>query len=560
MRRHCLAAVVACSVLLIGLPVGCNRCGTQSLGTEYEVRKTQPENAEAISNRVLLVADNQLHHLYGGPLWIRSEFTTQLVSVAIRPLQQDFFGHSVLTWILKNFAKEGLTPVIHLGDAMDVGCSGEFDRFVEIMTEALATGSVNNPPQPWVMAPGNHDAFLLGNTHEGMSTWQEACKRGGQPLTKDLFVERYLKALIDQPANSGLRESVAWPPPARGSWQSEQQGEDFLVAVSWNVDKERPYRSHIVQLVNLSLPPPPDGEAPPPVFAVIFDSSQYNNRPILLPSFNAGVNGNMMPDQIATVEAWLSQGPEKRLNFLMSHHPYSTLYEGAQQAVDDFRRRYKIPLYNSAHTHRGEWMLNQSDNTWLELNLGSALDWPIEFRTLSLHQNEPLKEQGRFAVRSKLFRIPDFWQSPEGFDKPVALEGWEAQEGDDDFFVSYQDLKSPDPKKTLDNLAKVLLSAHRRMIRLIPTRETPQWPPDTDSDEAVLARIEEVLQAELDEKLDFLVALDAFDRQRKAEDEVQHRDYRLWQAVWASKYDSLKGRRPAVDDTFVIVPWSKGEQ
>ncbi|MEE8584705.1 MAG: hypothetical protein V3T83_07630 [Acidobacteriota bacterium] len=177
----------------------------------------------------------------------------------------------------------------------------------------------------------------------------------------DLFVEGYLKALIEQPANAGLREQVSWPPAARGSWRSQQPDQDFLVAVSWNMDKERPYRSHIVQLVNLSLPAPPEGEAPLPVFAVIFDSSQYSSQPILLPSFNAGVNGSILPDQIATVEAWLSEGPENRLNFLMSHHPYSTLYKDARQAIDDFRRRYKVPLYNSAHTHRGEWMVNQSD-------------------------------------------------------------------------------------------------------------------------------------------------------------------------------------------------------
>ena len=557
MRRHILVAAVSCLILLAGLLAGCS--GTESLGTEYAVSKTQPKGALAISQRVLLVADNQLHHLYGGPLWVRSGFTTQLVSVAIRPLQQDFFGHSILTWILENFAKADLMPVIHLGDALDVGCSGEFDRFVEIMTEALATGSTNNLPQPWVMAPGNHDAYLMGNSYEKMSTWEEACERGGHPLTKDLFVESYLKALIGQPANAGLREQVSGSPAGQGSWRSQQPEEDFLVAVSWNIDKESTYKSHIVQLVNLSLPAPPEGEAPPPVFAVIFDSSQYSAQPNVLPGFNAGINGSILPDQIATVEGWLSQGPENRLNFLMSHHPYSTLYNDAQQAINGFRRRYKVPLYNSAHTHRGEWMLNKSDETWLELNLGSALDWPIEFRTLSIHQNEDLKQRGRFAVRSRLFRIPDFWQSADAFDKPVFEEEWEAQEGDDDFFVSYQALKTPNPNTTLDRLADVLLNVHKRMIRLIPTSETAQWPPQTDSDLAVIDRIEQVLRASLDEKLDFLAALDEFDRQRKAVSEIQHRDYRLWQAVWASKYDSLNGRRPAVEDTFVIVPWSKNQ-
>lgn len=42
----------------------------------------------------------------------------------------------------------------------------------------------------------------------------------------------------------------------------------------------------------------------------------------------------------------------------------------------------------------------------------------------------------------------------------------------------------------------------------------------------------------------FLKALGEYDRKREPCDKTKLRDYRLWQAVWASKYDKSGARIP----------------
>ena len=86
-------------------------------------------------------------------MWMRSSMVDQLVSVAIRPVQQDLFAPDLLRWVMKNYGASW--PVIHLGDATNMACVGELEAFFEIMAEGR---------KRWVMAPGNHDCFLLGNS------------------------------------------------------------------------------------------------------------------------------------------------------------------------------------------------------------------------------------------------------------------------------------------------------------------------------------------------------------------------------------------------------------
>jgi len=55
-----------------------------------------------------------------------------------------------------------------------------------------------------------------------------------------------------------------------------------------------------------------------------------------------------------------------------------------------------------------------------------------------------------------------------------------------------------------------------------------------------------------------LISLKDFDENRKPKDPLIRRDFRLYQAVWASKYDKLKGRKPIVSDPYIRFP--KGDR
>ena len=158
----------------------------QSLSAQYEILPDKPDGF-ALSKNVLLVADNQLNYLYGDPIWLRSGLSDKLVRVAIRPVQQDLFGQDILRWTLELYGSQ--YPIIHLGDGTNMACAGETENFIEIMSTAS---------RPWVMAPGNHDAYLFGNMHLNLGEWAAACRGADGPMTKDRFVRRYLTYLKEQ--------------------------------------------------------------------------------------------------------------------------------------------------------------------------------------------------------------------------------------------------------------------------------------------------------------------------------------------------------------------------
>ena len=250
-RRSFARTGIAFFSLCLLLASGCAL--KDSMSARYQISSEKPDGFSLTKN-VILVADNQLNHLYGEPIWMRSQLVTQFVRVSIRPVQQDLFGQDILRWVLDTYGIR--MPVVHLGDAVNMACVGEFETFLEIMS---ATGS-----QPWVMAPGNHDAFLMGNLQTPTADWDAACQRAGGRLTKDMLVGKYLKHLHRQ--DSGFRAALPAVDnlPAKGEWRSDAPpGSVFLRAVAWSIDEARPHRSFIIQELDLSLPPtngsPPTG-------------------------------------------------------------------------------------------------------------------------------------------------------------------------------------------------------------------------------------------------------------------------------------------------------------
>ena len=101
-RRACnwqskigIRTCVVATILFLGS--GCAL--KDSMSSRYHISPDKPDGFSLTKN-VMLVADNQLNHLYGEPIWMRSQFVTKVVSVSIRPVQQDLFGQDILRWVL----------------------------------------------------------------------------------------------------------------------------------------------------------------------------------------------------------------------------------------------------------------------------------------------------------------------------------------------------------------------------------------------------------------------------------------------------------------------------
>ena len=519
--------------------IGC--VGTpESISSKYEILPEKPDGY-AISKRVLLVADNQLNHLYGNPIWLRNELFDHIVSVTIRPVQQDLFGQDILKWTLQYYGKR--IPVVHLGDGTNMACAGEFESFREIMDTA---------EQPWVMAPGNHDAYLLGNLHTlDEDWWHEACIRADGPMTKDRFVTEYLAHLKHQHGaiakcldNNGLQ----------GECRSDAIADPFLRKVAWKIDKEKPYRSYVVQELDLGR-----SDADLPVSAVLMDSSQYKHPPTLVPAppySNAGLSGSILGDQMEVAERWLKNDPTgKKLTILMIHHPYSVLLKAARKTIDGFREKYRIPLYISGHTHHGEYFVRGGDNGWIELNVGSMVDWPIEFRTFEIHQI--IDNPKNLVFRTPLFRIPDIWDNAVPPRKPQAMAEWEIKKTDaPNFYLAHNYKSNPNPEKTQQDLLVSLLYTYKSFLNAVESApDNTHWPEGYSSDQEIISAIDTLLvNKDIDAMTSFLIELGNFDKKRKPGDPVVHRDYRLYQAIWASKYDKLEGRKPVIADPYIRFP------
>ena len=303
-------------------------------------------------------------------------------------------------------------------------------------------------------------------------------------------------------------------------------------------------------------------ELPSPVTvrAILLDTAQYDVKPVLFPtSHNAGVTGELLDDQLAIVKSWIESGPRQgRFWLLMGHHPFGSLTGETQKAVADLRKSVKTNLYVSAHTHAGQFIVHGEDrdeDNWLELNVGSILDWSLEFRPLQLLITD---EGERLLLRSPRYTMHEWLREFEGV--PTNDDEWEAKPGDLDYYLGHEDLKDLDAHDTEVRLKNVLLAAHGRLLGFNPTQagaapDAHFWPPCCKSDEAVLEEIDRMIEDHrLRRKIEFLLELDRFERERPVEDPEKRRKFRLSQAIWASKYDSVHLRKPLVDDLFIIFP------
>jgi len=533
------------------------------------------------TRKALLVSDCQFHNLLSKPLPERNLAIKALVGTAIRPPQLDLFSRDVLSWILADGAPDA-DVVLHLGDALDLACTGEFDTFLEVMASAK---------KPWFMAPGNHDAYYFGNFDpEDKRLWQEAAYGAGEIMTKDKFIRAYVAALKKQD-DEGARAFAAAVPdplPAVFEWRAEPATKGFLDAVAWSIDAERPWRSFLIQQIDLTGPAPDD----PHISCYLLDSCQYDQRPELTPNawqcyplhHNCGVTGEMLPDQLRMLKAWVDDGGARGHGVLMCHHPFMSLAPRSRSSLGWLWREHRIGLMVTAHTHEG-WFRHHDlggGPERLELNLGSTTDWPMEWRTLEGYAKpggdtyiraqrytlvEMLREKGGYFLRD--WEVPldapdDYRHYKQGEATPGLIFDFYLVHHVTPRWMNQPNVKPNKAARATEAAVKdTMLHTYDRLVRTFPTdpAKAPPWPPGCDSDDAVLGKIRTTVEnPQLEAKIALLKELGTFERGRhtidpktgESTDDARFR-YRISQAAWASRFEKAKGRRLRVEDDLIRV-------
>jgi hypothetical protein len=365
-------------------------------------------------------------------------------------------------------------------------------------------------------------------------------------------------------------------------------GQPYLRRVAWHIDKNDVWRSFVLQEVDISAPSAATTSTPERTSILVLDTAHYGVQPSLdhgIPSGVlhkltsggvdyqiAGEHGNILESQESAARNLTNaMAAEGRRWILASHHPYATLGRATPTRFNSIRSAGGIPVTLSSHTHSGEIRLNLDkvrQDHFLEINVGSLLDSPIEFRDLQVH-----RLGDRLAVSSNRHVMENLLR-----DKKLLAEqlpGYRPSPGDPDYYLAYTQEEGfeADHDVTDFRVKKLILAAYLRMFRLFeaddPDQSSTYWPMGPNgkqlgSHEEVIDAMQNMLVGVQDDEIDrlnrFLYQLQEFDRTRRfsAAGKEQIRAYRLSQAVWASRTERriFEGGTTAIDPdiSFLILP------
>lgn len=547
--------------------------------------------------KALVIADCQLHNLLSQPLPDRNLSVESASATAIRPPQLDLFAPDVLGYVLRRHAGD-VELVVHLGDALDLACEGELDAFLRVMATS---------PRPWVMAPGNHDFYYFGSYYpDDPGLWQAACHGAGAPLDKNTFVARYVAALLGQPAFLPLAAGLGIDAPAgrdaaelaarlpdEFEWRAPSGTRSLLERICWRLDREAPWRSFVLQLIDLGAL---RADAHP-AHLLLLDSCQYGHRPVLIPNawscypvaLNCGFTGEMLPDQLRRARAWVEDIDAGGVA-AMCHHPFASLAPRTRASLGWLWRERNIGLLVTAHTHQGWFAHHDLGGTVeeLELNIGSTTDWPMEWRTLQAFTSEA---EQRLYFRSERHTLVDALRTGGG----SFARGWEVPAGAPDDYRRYRQGEAaggllfdfylahhltpywlPQPtvranraaQATEQSVKETLLRTYLRLLEMFPSDPLARadWPAGCADDAAVRGRIAALLDdgTPITARIDLLAELERFERTRRTRDPAtgaatddRRAHFKLSQAAWAARFESMQGRVLRAEDELIRVDWDQ---
>ena len=339
--------------------------------------------------RVFALGDSQFHHLYGKRSFAQSPFADRYggIEVAIRPAALDDGSDLLLeTFLDHHRAAYAASTLVYMGDAADLSCQDEYDRFWNLVEAAGAT--------PLLMLPSNHDGFYVGNYTQKADAngnlaytdmpadWRRACARPG------VFDDRMLtkaRAIIQIEAHL----------PDGPMWATEM----FAVAP----DDPSGYAGAALSYTR------PIGDG---VWGLFLDTVDYRDFD-LTRSLGAGTVGAISAAQLAGIDKMMLEvavggGPGARPAYLaFGHHTLAELDPGTREHLLTFLDgRPEILAYVSAHTHRADEHLHRlpSGRMFPELVVGSTTDFgsegePPSARLVEVREDPATGARGVASVR-----------------------------------------------------------------------------------------------------------------------------------------------------------------
>jgi hypothetical protein len=387
-RSAALRGLIGCAVVI--LVAGC---------AQFITPKPPPPDPTGgafvpLTAPIIALGDTQEHEVTGFPLHDNDGAVDAYVEVAQRPPEQPLFGRRILEWAL---LVDPDTPVIHLGDLLDMSCESEMDRMARVFATAW---------QPKAILPGNHDGFFMGifnhNVLDGLldgesAKWERTCRRGtresaklreatsGAALTKRGFIVAYLDNLARGPHTRVTGLDTPSSGDASVSWRNpDPQG--FIAAIEARIRGGGRF-GHSFVAQQLRLPAAPG--APRRVVMIGLDTNQVDVVVGVLDALRGvdpGDIGHVRADQLDAVAAWVEEARRAGdVVVFAGHHNWNRLSFGSQARLASIMATLDHPLvYVSAHTHRGFWASHRiGSRSLLELNVSSLSDWPIAYRRVT---------------------------------------------------------------------------------------------------------------------------------------------------------------------------------
>lgn len=320
------------------------------------------EKLPAVSARVFALGDSQLRHLYGKRGFAQSPFADRYggIEVAIRPAALDDGGDLLLeTFLREHAARYATHTLVYMGDAADLSCVPELDRFYGVMGD-----------DPLLIVTSNHDGFYAGNYTSKADAdgaleytdmpedWKRACAEPGRTddrrLTKGRAVRRFAQSLPEGPA-----------------WATHMQAEA--------VDDPSGYKKSW-----LAYARPLGGGDPgvPGAWGMFVDTVDYRDYD-LSSSKGAGTVGVISRAQLdaldrAMFEADHEAGEPAPSWIMFGHHTLGELDRASRERLLKFvDARPRILAYVSAHTHFSDERKHElaSGRPFPEIVVGSTTDF-----------------------------------------------------------------------------------------------------------------------------------------------------------------------------------------
>jgi hypothetical protein len=389
------------------------------------------ENGEADEklSSFVVVADPQIHNIYGSSLKQMFGVSDIASKVAVRPPELNILARYSLERLIENSLEVGneANVTLVLGDATNVGCSGEYETFYKTITKAT-------PNTVWLKAHGNHDSYLMGTTNgytlhddvastlpnsvwppkvisnglpsdiswwnlsdrpTGKMNWRDACLQGSRstPMNKIRWMAKYIDHLnnydVDIDSKLISKDSKFNEYNLKSEPNSSIAGRPFILIGKWyepTFIKEngkvrlpsesfllKPYGSYLVQAYSL------DNNT----ITVLLDSSVCIEARAgkYFYSENAGTHACIGDDQLNDIKEIIQNSEFSGKDFIFAGH-------GTLDELDTSERKKLIALFESSVSSNNKWTYISAHThypindriypTGKEVNIGSTTDWPME--------------------------------------------------------------------------------------------------------------------------------------------------------------------------------------